>query len=343
MVHSFHEMADLARKAFASAWEQKPAHRDDLMLIRAHYELSFNIYTHAMIHFITNDNVDDAITKFMRERGMKRLQAKSAMTAAIEKGPKVWLRDFDFLYSKGVAAIGGHCFVLPPDLRTNTPYYTAFQQLSSEAQKIALAALGLALKHGNAEHNFSFGPLTQQYLVAQLMREGAEKDFRFTALSMDKDSMVQQKQMANSAFAVRHFAKEVGIETEVLNIVLREGRVPETRPVDKKPAATPRMASFGKDKNSTLPAPANDMDDALVRSELRQSLRKVIGKNGITNVHAQLYFFLSNMSEGPVPTHEDAALKFKVPEKAIPGIINNIERALDTLNATPSQDLVITR
>lgn len=341
MVNSFHEIAALARKTFAAALEQKPGYSDSLMLVRDHFE--FGAFTHATIHFITNDNPDDAVTKIMRERGMKKPIAKNLLVSALEHGPKIWLRDFDFLHSKGVVAVGGRCFILPPELRRGTPYDTAFQQLAPDARKIAEEALGFAVKHGKKNLGFTYGPHTQQYLVAQLMHEGAEKDFRITALSMDKVSVVHQNQMTNSAQAVRHFAKEIGVDLEGLNIVIREGRVTEAKPADKKPPSKPVVSSINADANPRFLAAANDTDGAAARKELRQSLSQLIGQNGITNVHAQLYFYLSNMANGDVPTHEDASRKFGISVKSIPGIVENIERALDKIQPPSLPALAIKR
>lgn len=340
MSHSFHEIADLARKTFIAAMGKKPECLDSLMLVRSHYD--FNAFSHAMIHFITNDNLDDAITEIMRERGMKKLQAKTVLTSAIEHGPKSWKDNFDFLYAKGVVMVGGHCVILPPELRTGTPHDTAFQQLSPIARRIAQQSLGYAVKQGSKNLGFTFGSLTQQYLVAQLMSEGQEKDFRISALSMDKDSTPHKAQMTNSAFAVRHFAKETGVNLEGLNIVIREGREAEMKPLEKKTSSQPRVPSVRADAAPRFLAAANDTHEASIK-ELRQSLSRILGKNGIKPVHAQLYFYLSNMTDGNVPTHEDASQKFGVAQKEIPAIVQNIEHALDAQQAASIPGLAIKR
>lgn len=339
MVGSYHDVAGLARKTYEVAWGKQPAHRDALMLVRTHFE--FNALAHAAIHFITNDSVDDAITKIMRERGMKKEQAKPLLTSSIERGPKAWIQNSDFLRSKGVVVVEGRCFILPAELRRDTPYDTAFKQLSPKARQIAEKAIVFALNHEKKDLDFSFGPLTQQYLVAQLMDEGTAKDFRITALSAQTPAY-HQKQMTNSAYAARYFAKEVGVDLAGLNIVLREERPLETKPAEKKPATKPRAPSVGMAANLPFSATANDVDDS-ARKELRQALGQIIGQNGITRTHAQIYFYLSNISDGPVPTHEDASDKFGVKATMIPLIVKNVELALNSLRNPPQEQLTIKR
>lgn len=339
MVNSFHQIGELARKAFVAALEKNPEDRDSLILVRSHY--GFNGFAHAMIHFITNRNPDNAITNILRERGMERQKARHVLTSAIENGPKAWLENFDFLYSKGVVVAGGRCFILPSELRSGTPYDTSFQKLSPDARKIAEKALGYAAKHGKKNFDFSHGPLTQQYLVVQLMNDGSEKDFRIAALSMNKDYTIHQKQMTNSAHAARYFAKEAGVDLERLNVVIKEGRAMETAPARKQPSSKSRMASMGAEANPRFVA-ANDIDKSTIK-ELRQSLKQIIGQNGITPVHAQLYFYLSNMSDEHVPTYEDAAKKFGVSDRDIPGIVQNIEFSLAAQQARSLPGLAIKR
>ena len=339
MVRSFHENADLARKNFTAAWDNRPDLRSALNLVRDHY--NFSAHTHAAIHFIMHSHLDDAITKIMRDRSLTKQEARTILTSAIEHGPKEWKDNFEFLLSKGVTMAGGRCFILPTDLRKGTPHDTAFQQLAPQARQIAERALGYAVKHGKTGLDFSYGPLTQQYLVAQLMSEGAEKDFRLTALSIDKDSAAHLKQMTNSAHAARYYAKERGIRLEDLNIVLREGRAVEAKPAEKKPPSKLHMPSMEEAKPSLIQA-ANDIGASEMK-ELRQSLTRIVGQNGITRTHAQMYLYLSNMTAGAVPTHEDAAKKFGLPEENIPAIVERIEKAFDLIQTPPVSAFAIKR
>jgi hypothetical protein len=241
LAFSYHEIKVLALRAFGNALMQAALKKDPVeaeLLMQAESHYNMDLHGYAIVHFITCSNVDDAIRAIMQGLDMDEQRAKSIVTSAVSIGPRSLREDFDYLHSKGVAVFGRNCFILPPELRKDTPYDTAFRQLSPKAREIAITALEFSLKLGKKDLGFPFSPLTQQYMVAQLMREGTEKDFRMDALRCDSESVAHKRQMKNSALAARHFAQELGISLKRLKIVLREENPVKTKPAEKRTASS---------------------------------------------------------------------------------------------------------
>ncbi len=338
MALSYHSLKILSQQTMDAARKENP---QDARLRKADIHFEDGAYKHAMVHLLTQDNIDVAIEKIMHERGIERGIARTAIISAIETAPPSWQKDTEFLFSKGIAKIGKNYFILPADLRKDSPFDTARQTLSPDAQKILALGLIEVFSKKKLEGDISFGAVTLQYVAAQLMEEGAEKEFRLSALSTGKPAQNHSDHMTNSARAIHIFARETKINLADINVRVQEGRALEKRTVPQKDPSVLPLAFDRQKPVVAVPAALTSQQDYNAGMEsLRRDLRRLMLDESIDIKDAQVFFF---MSGNAMPTQAEAAEKYGISVEEVSEIMKDVSDILQRASVAAPERLTVRR
>lgn len=323
MAIPYHEIKILSQKVMDAALKSYPEHSK--MLRRADSYFEDGAHKHAIVHLIVQNNIDSALEIIMKERDFDRNQARAAITNAIQNAPRGWRDDKEFLHDNAIEKVGTRYFILPSELRKDTPFDTARKTLPAGAAAVLEAALKATLTRTKLD-GISCGPITLDFIAAQLMSEGPEKQFRFDALLTTKPQGYDN-QLTNSARAVRHFAAETGVDFAGLKIALREGPPPK-RPTQEKEPTLPALTKTHNQAQTPLSLVHSEpLSDAT--KSLRDQLKRCIDDESITRQDALVYFHMFSMVKGEWPTYESAAEKFDIAVEDVAEIVESVGKILN--------------
>lgn len=342
MALSYHNLKILAQDTMDTACKNPdPGGR----LRTADMHFADGAHKHAMVHILTQPDIETAIKCVMEDRDIERSAARSAITAAIENAPSAWQNDKNFLYSRGIVKIEKKFFILPPELLKDSLFDGTRSQLSPEAKKILDQTLKASLT-GRLSGNISIGTSTVQYVAAQLVTDKSGREFRLSALSAERSRPVDADHLYNSSRAIRHFAKELDINLAEIGVTLREG---EARTQKPKPAVQPETPQAVKPLTRVhqvagiAPPKSPPVDVTDTKGDLRRALERHVAEESVTPKEAAVYFFMAGTLSSIGPTTEEAARKFGLSQEEVEAVLEDVSGVLYGPPVPAPQKLTVKR
>jgi hypothetical protein len=220
---AFHQICPIAKRVLLELQEKRPEFIPAALVAENHY--SDFALLHAAACFFLYDDLDDCLARIVRDRGIEDYMARNTLISAIANAPAFWQSDLEYFYTKGLLKTAERYYIAPPELKRNSGFDTAQKKLSAPAKKILDRGIDFLLGGKKQTVEKISQPILLTYIAAQLMAEGREKTFRFSALSLSNgmNIFLHENYRLKAAQLAHRFAKDVSVDLEKMNIVLQIG------------------------------------------------------------------------------------------------------------------------
>ena len=335
MTIAYHQLRVMAARAYSDLEQHKPDLLQGFAPLYSHYKNPAHL--HAVCMFLLCQDTPAAIERIATAREIGAYTARLALIAALENGPDVWHKNSEHFYEQGFLYINGKYHLVSEAFRKGRSYDTARRQLTGPALIILDSISERAFTNKSRSDGFIIGPVVLQYTAMMLMPEGPEKNFRLSALATDRAAMVHQKFLFESSQAIRFFARDLGIDTSSLGIVLRD-KSPERKPMREASSLTRAQQLKPAHALANLSLLTQEPERPFDKKVLREDLQKLIHVQQITDHEARIYFYLTIPHKGHWRTYGEAARRYDMSAISIELVEKNVRRALESMSAVRQQD-----
>jgi len=326
---AYHQQRLLWHRASEELRQQRPDMDALRVCLVHHYKDPFDC--HAALRFALCDNAKKAIAMIAQERDGTEAMGYSALTTAIANGPPDWLSNREYFYEKGLFEAGGKYYLTTKHIEKGSSYDIALRHMTPQAREIVARISIYAMTYRRISGGLVVGMAGLQYVAAQMMQEGAEKEFRLAALGAKYTKTKHSDFLYNSARALRYIAAEMDIDIDAMGIKILSGMPMGT--LKKRKQSRRNMVDARVIQNISQVPGANENREtekipAIGISEQRRELQRLVSQNLITMNEAQIYLTHTSVRNHEWPTPQQTAKRKKVTENFVIATLEKVGQLL---------------